>query len=109
MEQVKIGVSLAKELQNDYKLDWAFRQNPNFYIFPLRSNRRDDIVDKLFKLGYESGKHFARSIDWATSYDYVIGQCPNTEKIINEIFTVPVQCNNKVKYLNNLSTIIRNF
>lgn len=82
----------------------------NFYIFPLRSNNRDMIVTHLLKNGIECGKHFSESLTWANRYGYREKMCVNTEKIIDEIFTIP--CSYKLnknyldKIIKNLKTVI---
>ncbi len=61
----------------------------NFYIFPLRSTNRDEIVSSLYKKGMECGKHFSNSLRIAKKFGYRDNMCPNSEKIVKEIFTIP--------------------
>ena len=64
--------------------------SPNYYIFPLLLNNRYKIYKELLNVGFEAGFHFSNSIDWALDYGYSYGDCPNTEKIIKKIITIPM-------------------
>ncbi len=61
----------------------------NFYLFPIRREDRDQIYQKLLHAGFESGKHFAKSIEWAVKYGYEKGSCPVAEKVADKILTLP--------------------
>lgn len=61
----------------------------NCYQIPIFRKDRDLVFQELLKAGYEAGKHFSRSIDWAVKYGYVVGSCPVAEKMANEILTLP--------------------
>jgi dTDP-4-amino-4,6-dideoxygalactose transaminase len=61
----------------------------NFYLFPLRNKNRDNIVTAMWKNGIECGKHFANSLNEARKFGYLDNMCPNTEIIVNEVFTIP--------------------
>ena len=61
----------------------------NFYIFPLLSPKRDRIVEYLWNNGIESGKHFSNSINIAKMHGYRESMCPNSERIVQEIYTIP--------------------
>lgn len=71
----------------------------NYYIFPLLHNKRDSIVSILLENGVESGKHFALSIEWAREFGYRNGDCPITERLVKEIFTIPCHYSLKEKEL----------
>ena len=62
---------------------------PNYYAFPILIEDRDRLFQKLLASNIEPGKHFHKSIEWASEFGYVKGECPNTEKIIERIITVP--------------------
>ncbi|MCP4219539.1 MAG: hypothetical protein GY765_33195 [bacterium] len=79
----------------------------NYYLFPLRSPRRDEVVADLLKKGIESGKHFHKSLEWAKEYGYVEGDCPNCEKIVNEIFTIPSYYSLKPQHLDKIIGALR--
>ncbi len=80
----------------------------NYYLFPLRSKKRDEVVADLSKMGIESGKHFQNSLIWAEEFGYKKGDCPNTEKIVNEIFTVPSNYKLKEKHLEKIVKNLKN-
>lgn len=64
--------------------------SPNYYAFPLLIKDRDTLLKKLLENNIESGKHFNNCIKWAVEFGYKEGKCPNTEKIIKKILTVPI-------------------
>lgn len=64
--------------------------NPNYYIFPLLSENRDKLYNKLLENNIQAGKHFHKCLEWAKEFGYDIGDCPNTEKITKQIITLPV-------------------
>jgi perosamine synthetase len=66
----------------------------NFYLIPLLPGNRDELCATLFRLGYEGGKHFSRSIEVALKYGYIMGTCPVSEAIAREILVMPT-----VRYL----------
>ena len=83
------GKYLSMKIKDFIKVPEDSIGDINYYIFPLSHFKRDIIVDSLYKNGIESGKHFSRSIEWANEFGYCLGSCPNAEKIVNSIFTVP--------------------
>ncbi|HLO59596.1 MAG TPA: DegT/DnrJ/EryC1/StrS family aminotransferase [Bacteroidales bacterium] len=63
---------------------------PNFYAFPILINNRDNLINELLDVNIEAGKHFFKCIEWAKEFGYKMGDCPNTEKIINNIIVIPI-------------------
>lgn len=63
---------------------------PNCYIFPILTANRDKLFDVLLENNIEPGKHFHKSLEWASEFGYKHGDCPNSEKLIDQIITVPV-------------------
>ena len=111
-KQLKNGRYLAKKLKGQFGCiieDEKIGNEFNYYIYPLRSKKRDKIVAALLKKGVESGKHFQQSIIWAKKFGYKNGDCPNTEKIVNEIFTIPSYYKLKEKQLKKIIKILKNF
>jgi dTDP-4-amino-4,6-dideoxygalactose transaminase len=102
------GYFMKDQLSSSYNLKWINTDN-NFYIFPLRHKDRDAIVAKLFIEGFESGKHFAKSIEWASGFSYKSGSCPNTERVVKEIFTIPVHYTLCEKDLSKIAQIVNSF
>jgi len=101
------GKYLAKQLNDFIKVVEEKDSIFNYYIFPLLHKERNYIVDVLFENGIESGKHFSKSIEWAKNYGYEESECPNTEKIINEIFTIPVHYYLNFNKLKSIASIIK--
>lgn len=80
-------------------------QKSNCFIFPLRSINREDIVKVLYENGIESGKYFSKSIEWTLEYGYSIGDCPNCERIVKEIYTIPSYFKMTTKELNQIVSL----
>ncbi|WP_169432954.1 DegT/DnrJ/EryC1/StrS family aminotransferase [Desulfotignum balticum] len=100
------GLFVKNQLSDFYDLA-RIRPGNNFYIFPLRHKNRDLITSKLFDKGFESGKHFAKAVEWAIGFGYEMGSCPNTEVIVNEIFTIPVHYNLCKNQLNEIIEVVK--
>ena len=78
----------------------------NYYIFPLLIDNRDELYDKLLKQNIEPGKHFHKSLIWASEFGYAKGDCSNTERIIERIITIPVHNGVNKKTITKISNII---
>lgn len=63
---------------------------PNYYIFPLLLEKRDELYNKMQENNIQTGKHFQKCLDWAKEFGYNKGDCPNTEKITKQIITLPI-------------------
>lgn len=87
-------------------LDCADAVLPNFYAFPLLTDKRDNLYDKLLENNIEPGKHFYKSIEWASEFGYKKGDCPNTELIVKKIITVPIHCGVSKKTIQKIAEII---
>jgi perosamine synthetase len=83
--------------------------NQNNYIIGLLSNHRDGLVDVLLENGFESGKHFHKSVNSAMLYGYIKGSCKNAESVVKNIFTVPVHYDIKYKKLDQLCRILNSY
>jgi dTDP-4-amino-4,6-dideoxygalactose transaminase len=84
-------------------------KNWNYYVFPLRHDNRDQIVKYFQKNGIDSGKHFSGSLDYVRKFGYENGSCPNFEKIINTIFTIPVHSYLKKNTLEKIITLLQDY
>lgn len=103
--QIENGLYFESKIAEFFEVNSKRIGSNNFYVFPLRHWNRDKIVEVLFRYGFESGKHFAKSIEWAEVYGYQSGECPCTEKIIKEIFTIPIHfdlCSKKIDIIANI-------
>ncbi len=101
---------LSSYLKREYPII-ANKENitPNYYALPLLIKNRDTLYDKLLENNIEAGKHFHKSIGWASEFGYKIGECPNTEKISKQILTVPVHFGLKKKTIKKISKIINEY
>ena len=78
----------------------------NNYIFPLLVEKRDKLFDVLLENGIEPGKHFHKSLEWASEYGYKEGDCPNSEVIVRNIIAVPIHFGVSKKSLIKIAKII---
>ena len=62
---------------------------PNYFVFPLQSENRDNIVSFLASKGIEAGNFFSNSILWVHAFGYQPGDCPGFEHIASTLFTLP--------------------
>ena len=79
---------------------------PNYYIFPLLSKKRDELYNKLLENNIQAGKHFHNCLDWANDIGQNTGRCPNTEKITEQIITLPIHPEVNTKNIIKISDII---
>lgn len=67
--------------------------NNNCFMLPFFSNKRIEFEKKYIRNGVEITSHFSKSIEWATNFGYKIGDCPNAERITDELLIIPVHYN----------------
>jgi len=79
---------------------------PNYYIFPLLSEKRDELYNKLLGNNIQAGKHFHNCLNWAKEFGYKNGDCPNTQKITEQIITLPIHPEVNTKDIIKISDII---
>lgn len=78
------GVILPEE-----KLD----RNHVYYLFVIRTDKRDELMNKLKEKGVETGVHYPIPIHLQKSYEwlgYREGDFPLTEKFSKEILSLPI-------------------
>jgi len=61
----------------------------NYFMLPLISDNRDEVMVIYQKKGFEIGKHFSKSIQWATDFGYKNKTCPNAEILVEKVLTIP--------------------
>ena len=89
-KQTQNGIYLYKYLYKKSKLKKPNNiQVKNYFIFPVLSLNRDLIIEKFVSCGIESGKYFSSSLEWAQNYGYQAGFCPNTEMLVEMLYTIP--------------------
>lgn len=79
-------------LKNDQRIKLpskALLDLSNGFMLPALSSERDAVIDEYRKNGIELGRHFSQSIGWAKEFGYCDGECPNAEKIRDEIVVFP--------------------
>ena len=107
----KANAEYLKKSLNFYadKNQFLLNTSPNYFIFPLKSNSRDKIICALKKNRIEGGRYFSKSINWAKEYGYQVGMCPNAEKAVNQIFTIPCHCSVSKKKLKAIVDLLNTF
>ena len=90
----------------EFTVNQNIKAEPNYYCFPILMTNRDFLFNKLIKNGIEPGKHFHNSINWARNFGYKDGECPNTEKIVSKILTVPIHSGVSKKSILKIAKII---
>jgi perosamine synthetase len=68
----------------------------NGFMVPVLNKKAEEIKKDFKSCGFEIGRHFARSINWAEEFGYMKGSCPNAEKIVREVLVFPSYLNYKV-------------
>ena len=101
----------AKALSSLLKMKSSFlnktnHNTPNHYALPLLTGKRNKLYDKLLENNIETGKHFHKSLEWASEFGYKKGECPNTEKIVGQILTVPIHFGVSKKTIIKIAKII---
>lgn len=82
---------------------------PNHYIFPIMHELRDEIFNDLKNNGITAGKHFQSSIEWAKRFGYSDGTCPNAERIVKKILTLPVHPGVKKNSIKKIASIVNRY
>jgi len=83
--------------------------SPNYYIFPFLLENRNDIFNKFLANQIEPGKHFHKSILWASEFGYKNGDCPNTERLIEKTLTVPTHYGVRKMEISKMASIINTY
>lgn len=63
---------------------------PNYYVFPILIEHRDQLFTELLENNIEPGKHFSKSLIWAQEFGYNSGDSNITEMIIKQVITLPI-------------------
>lgn len=102
IQQRQNGLYVLGRLIKHANIKEGHEKKFNYYIFPLLHHKRDSVVSMLLTNGIESGKHFALSIEWAREFGHQNGTCPNAEKLVKKIFTIPCHYSLKEKELDQI-------
>jgi len=79
----------------------------DFMIPVLIKKERDKIISLGIEQGVELGKHFSNSIEWAKIFGYQTGDCPNAEKISQNIITIPCHYNLNMKQIVKINNFLK--
>jgi dTDP-4-amino-4,6-dideoxygalactose transaminase len=98
-KQCDLQTKNARKIVDETKIQLKYlslneNSSPNFFLFPIKSNDRNKIIEIFYLNGIECGGHFNNSIKWSEQFGYLKGLCPNAEKMVEEIITIP--CNYRV-------------
>lgn len=93
MRRVPKGIvaqqELAKAWLKEMGLNKPIAQNCNYFMLPVLVKDRDERIQAYQKKGIELGAHFSKSIVWATEFGYTPEDCPNAEKVCDEVLVLP--------------------
>lgn len=96
LKQRKNAEEILKSIPAQFKVN---RDNEtkgcNYFMIPILVESPTEMIRIFDEFGVEIGSHFSKSIVWASSFGYIIGTCPNTEKIVQQLIVVP--CHYKLK------------
>lgn len=104
--QYNNGIFLSEKLMNHFSIKDSKGDIVNYFCFPLLTNKRDEYFDLLKQKNIFCGKHFAYSLIWAKNFGYRDGDCPNFEKNIRRIFTIPCNYSISMKDMEFISRTI---
>lgn len=74
---------------NPPKIYLDHRFSINGFMLPMLSDDSSETIIKLKTKGFEVGRHFSNSINWAIEFGYKQGDCPIIENIIDKIVVFP--------------------
>ena len=64
--------------------------DPDAYVFFLRSSDSEEVIGRIRSMGFEASRHFNDALNHARDFGYATGDCPESEKLVRDLFTVPV-------------------
>lgn len=113
-ERKKIAKIYFDKLQNSnlilpYIPEWA---NPAWYLFVVRSKKRDELQKYLNSQGVETSIHYPIPIHLQEAYedlDYKKSDFPIAEKIANEILSLPLWIGLEKEIIEKITKSIKGF
>lgn len=63
--------------------------NCNYFMLPILTENREELIRKYQEKGIELGMHFSKSLTWATEFGYHAGECANAERVCATILVLP--------------------
>ena len=75
------------------------KQASNCFMLPILVDENpQDFINNYSKRGVEVGTHFSESIEWARHFGYVNNDCPETERMVQQIVVLPTYIHaNRIK------------
>lgn len=98
----------------------AIQQNPdieisqsnagmNCFMLPAFVKNPEKFIEFAERNGIEVGQHFVQSRKIITSFGYIVGDCENYERIVNELITFPTHYNYPEKKIKQIVKLIHQF
>ena len=117
---LKIDEKLQKQQNNGLLIIEALKVNPsfkvcqlkqgqNFFMIPVLVKNPDHFITFARLRGIEIGRHFVQSIQIIHHFGYHQASCPNYERLIGSIVTIPTHYNYPIKKSNRLLSIIKEY
>jgi perosamine synthetase len=97
------SVSNYNDLLNNTALNnlksYYSKQTSNCFMLPIIVDENpQDFINNYSKRGVEVGTHFSESIEWARHFGYVNNDCPETERMVQQIVVLPTYIHaNRIK------------
>lgn len=89
-KQFMVGEEIRKGINKElFSKSLGSETKTNCFCLPLLCNKQKDFISFLTKRGIEASAHFSNSIKIAKEYGYKNNSCPVSEKIVNQIVTIP--------------------
>lgn len=91
-KQIKNAILLKRYLNKFENLKFIRindKSEPNYFMLPVITNKKQHLIESFNKMGIEIGSHFEKSIEWAKEYGYQTNDCRNAESIIHNLVILP--------------------
>ncbi|MFA6808864.1 MAG: DegT/DnrJ/EryC1/StrS family aminotransferase [Eubacteriales bacterium] len=67
--------------------------NNNCFMLPFVCEDRISLIRNCEKNGIEIAPHFSKCIEWGHLFGYTLGDCPNAEKLAQQMLVIPCSYN----------------
>jgi len=111
-----INKLLAKQKENGQQIkglipkeNIIFDGDYNFFMLPVIMPERKKLLTFSADNGVEIGTHFAKSILWAQTFGYKMGDCKNAEFMAGNIITIPTHYNMRKKQLRKIKIVLTKY
>ena len=91
----KVADAIAMQKQNATNIGHWILDNgdlivgENAFMAVVRCENPVALQKEYAKRGVETATHFSRCIDWVKQFGYVLGSCPNAERLVNKLLMIP--------------------